>query len=53
MIVIVATNLLKQKLHTHSLALKSTWHMGLRIALQFWRAHMTGSYWMGGRSGLS
>jgi hypothetical protein len=36
--------LLKQKLHTHSFALKSTWHMGFRMALQELRAHITGSY---------
>jgi len=45
--------LLKQKLHTHSFALKSTWHMGLRMALQVCLAHITGSYWIGGRSVLS
>ena len=27
--------------------------MGLRMALQLALAHMTGSYWMGGRSALS
>ena len=27
--------------------------MGLRIALQLALVHMTGSYWMGGRSGRS
>jgi hypothetical protein len=42
--------LFKQKLHTQSFDLKSTWHMGLRTARQLWRLHRTGSYWIGGRS---
>ena len=30
-----------------------TWHIGLRTALQVCLAQVTGSYWIGGRSGLS
>ena len=41
---------LKQKLQTHNLALKSTWQLGFKMALQEARAHITGSYWIGGRS---
>ena len=44
---------LKQKLQTHNFALKSTWHIGFKIALQLALAQRTGSYWIGGRSGLS
>ena len=44
---------LKQKLQTHNFALKSTWHIGFKMALQLALAQRTGSYWIGGRSGLS
>ena len=32
---------------------KFTWHMGLRTALQVCLAQVTGSYWIGGKSGRS
>merc|ERR550519_936568 len=44
---------LKQKLQTHNFARKSTWHIGLRTALQVCLAQVTGSYWIGGKSGRS
>ena len=45
-------------LHVHQVLqmhqeLNPTWHMGLSTALQVCLAQVTGSYWMGGRSGLS
>jgi len=45
--------LLKQMQHTHSFARKSTWQIGFKMALQVALLQATGSYKMGGKSGLS